>query len=100
MTSKKKLERANAIHAHEQQVIAAMRDAGTVVVAGLHDTATDPPHTLARIDLLGGFKARYVCTCGEHGIPVGCAAFSGADWAALAHEYHAMLNKDGDHVLS
>lgn len=123
--AKAKLERANKIHAHEQQVIATMRDQGAVVVHGLHGVCvwcrdgdaegkiphhdcpngngTERPlnaHELARIEDLPGGKARFVCACGDVGIAVGCSVFPGVEWATIAHGYHAAQNYDqeGNHV--
>jgi hypothetical protein len=48
-------------------------------------------HELVRIEEVwekSGLKHRWVCSCGERGIPVGCAVLQGEEWARGAFKHH------------
>lgn len=96
---KAKITKANRIYEHEQQIIGNLRAMNPdVAIVDVDESGVRTAHELVEIEQVVPGKARFVCSCGEVGIPVGCAVFPGVEWATLAHEYHAKLNAEGDHV--
>lgn len=96
--NKRKLDKANAIHEREQQIIGNLRAVSpTVQIVEIDADGMHAAHTLVDIETVVA-KCRWVCSCGQRGILVGCAVFDGRAWATLAHDYHAALNLEGDHV--